>query len=339
MLLKELTCINGGSGDETKVRNFIHENIKGYVDDITIDSMGNLIALKKGKTHDKKVMLSAHMDEVALMVTAIKDDGTLKFKTVGGIDERILVGLKVTVGDNNINGVIGIKPIHMQNEQERTTPIKLKSLYIDIGTTSKDETSKLINLGDYVYFNSDYVEFGSDKIKAKALDDRLGCAILMEMLKERYEYDLYACFTVQEEVGLRGSAITSNRICPDVALVVESTTCLDVHNIEKRDYVTELGKGVALTVMDRTTIVDKGLLRFLEKLAEENGVAYQYKRAVAGGNDAGSIQRSKAGIKVASVSVPCRYIHSPVSVMSKKDYQATSKLVKLFLENIKIGEV
>lgn len=338
MLLKQLTCLNGGSGDETEVRDFIYNNIKDYIDDATVDSMGNLIVLKKGRKHDKKVMLSAHMDEVALMVTAIKDDGTIKFKTVGGIDERILVGLKVLVGEKKINGVIGIKPIHMQNEQERVTPIKLKNLYIDIGTTTKEETSSLVELGDYVYFNSDYVEFGNNKVKAKALDDRVGCAILMEMLKESYEYDLYACFTVQEEVGLRGSIITSNRICPDVALVVESTTCLDVHNVKPKDYVTQLGDGLALTIMDRTTIVDKKLLRFLERLANENKIKYQYKRAVAGGNDAGSIQRSRSGVKVASISVPCRYIHSPVSVMDKDDYNAALNLVKAFLENLKIWE-
>ena len=332
MLLEKLTCLNGASGDEEDVRTFISNEIESYVDSLTVDNMGNLIAFKKGKDSKKKVMLSSHMDEVSLMVTMIKDDGTIKFKEVGGIDVRTLPGLKVTIGNNKINGVIGIKPIHMQDEDERTKSIKLKNLYIDVGTKTKEETMKLVNLGDYVYFKSDYIEFGENRIKAKALDDRIGCAILIDVLKNEYDFDLYACFTVQEEVGLRGSIITSNRILPDVALVVEATTCSDVH--DEKNSSTVLGDGVALTIMDRTAIVDKGLLKMLEKLAMDNGVKFQYKKTVSGGNDAGSIQRSKSGVKVASVSVPCRYIHSPVCVISKNDYNETLKLTRLFLDNI-----
>lgn len=335
MLLEQLTSLNGAAGDEGLVRDFIHTQIKPYVDSITIDNMGNVIAFKKGNRNDTKVMLSAHMDEVALMVTSICDDGTLKFKCVGGIDPRILLGLKVVINEAQINGVIGIKPIHMQKSSERKKPVELEKMYIDIGVNSKQEASELVNLGDYVYFNSDYVEFGDNRVKAKALDDRVGCAILMEVLKERYEFDLYACFTVQEEVGTRGSIITSNRICPDVALVIEATTCSDVHNVEPKDYSTILGDGVALTIMDRTAIVDKGLLNTLKDIAEQNGVKYQYKKTVSGGNDAGSIQRSKCGVRVASISVPCRYIHSPVCVMSKNDYNETLELTKLFLRNFK----
>ena len=339
MLLKQLTSLNGAAGDEGLVRDFICKQIKPYVDNITIDNMGNVIVLKKGNSSAKKVMLSAHMDEVALMVTSICDDGTLKFREVGGIDPRILLGLKVLVGESQINGVIGLKPIHMQTPKERKNPIEMKQMYIDIGTTSKQETSELVSLGDYVYFNSDYVEFGNNRIKAKALDDRVGCAILMEVLKKKYDFDLYACFTVQEEVGTRGSIITSNKISPDIALVIEATTCSDVHNVEPKDYSTVLGDGVALTIMDRTAIVDKGLLKTLEDIAQQNGVKYQYKKTISGGNDAGSIQRSKKGIRVASISVPCRYIHSPVCVMSKNDYNETLKLTKLFLKNIGEGAI
>lgn len=335
MLLKELTCLNGAAGDEDAVRDYILSNIRPLADLVEVDNMGNVIALKRGESNSKKIMLSAHMDEVAMMVTAIKDDGTLKFSDVGGIDARILMGQKVVVGSNKINGVIGAKPIHMQDKTERVTPLKEKNLYIDIGTSKKEETSEEVKLGEYVYFDSDYVEFGDNRIKAKALDDRVGCAILMEVLKKRYPFDVYVCFTVQEEVGLRGSIVTANKICPDVALVVEGTTCSDVHNVRAGDYSTVLGDGVALTIMDRTTIVDKNLLHYLEKVATENNIKFQYKKTVSGGNDAGSIQRSGRGIRVASISVPCRYIHSPVSVMSKNDFFETQKLAIAFLENMK----
>lgn len=335
MLLKELTCLNGAAGDEDAVRNYIRSKIEPIADSVEIDNMGNIIALKKGESSEKKIMLSAHMDEVAMMVTAIKDDGTLKFSDVGGIDSKILMGQKVVVGENKVNGVIGAKPIHMQDKTERTTPLKEKSLYIDIGTNKKEDTIKLVGLGDYVYFNSDYVEFGDNRIKAKALDDRVGCAILIEVLKKKYPFDVYVCFTVQEEVGLRGSIVTTNKICPDIALVVEGTTCSDVHNVKPGEYSTVLGDGVALTIMDRTTIVDKDLLHYLEQVATENNIGFQYKKTVSGGNDAGSIQRSGSGVKVASISVPCRYIHSPVSVMSKSDYYETQKLAIAFLENMK----
>jgi len=335
MLLRELTCLNGAAGDEDAVRDYICDKIRPISDLLEIDNMGNVIAYKRGVSSDKKIMLSAHMDEVALMVTAIKDDGTLKFSDVGGIDARVLVGQKVVVGKDKITGVIGAKPIHMQDKTERTTTIKEKNLYIDIGTDKKEDAVKMVSLGDYVYFDSDYVEFGDNRVKAKALDDRVGCAILMEVLKKRYPFDVYVCFTVQEEIGLRGSKVTTNKICPDIALVVEGTTCSNVHSIDPKDYSTVLGDGVALTIMDRSTIVDKDLLHNLEKIAKENNIRFQYKKTISGGNDAGSIQKSGSGTKVASISVPCRYIHSPVSVMSKSDYYETQRLAIAFLENMK----
>lgn len=335
MLLKELTCLNGAAGDEGVVRNYIIDKIKPFVDSLEVDKMGNVIALKRGESSKKKIMLSAHMDEVAMIVTAIKDEGVLKFSDVGGIDVKILMGQKVVIGANKINGVIGAKPIHEQDKKERMVPVKKESLYIDIGAKNKEDASKLVELGDYVYFNSDYVEFGDNRVKAKALDDRVGCAILMNVLEKRYSYDTYVCFTVQEEIGLRGSIATTNRICPDIALVVEGTTCSDVHNVEPSGYSTVLGDGVALTVMDRATIVDKELLHYLERIALENDIKFQYKKTVSGGNDAGSIQRSGRGVRVASISVPCRYIHSPVSVMSKNDFYETQRLAIAFLENMK----
>lgn len=334
MYLKELTELNGVSGNEDEVREFVKEHIKELADEIKIDSMGNLIAFKKGKSKKLKVMLSAHMDEVGFMVTGFGDSGVIKFATVGGIDERILPGKRVLVGEKKIPGVIGSKPIHMQEKDERNANVKLKKMYIDIGTDKKEETEKLVSLGDYIAFHSPYIEFGDGLVKAKALDDRVGCAILMEALKERYEFDLYACFTVQEEVGLRGSEVAVYTVNPDIALVVEGTTCSDVPGVEKSEYSTVLGEGAALTIMDRTSYPDKNFVNYIYELAQRNKLPVQFKQTNTGGNDAGKIQMSRSGVVTASISVPCRYIHSPVSVMSKKDFNSCKDIVIAVLKDL-----
>lgn len=334
MYIKELTELNGVSGNEDEVREFIMKHIKDLADEITVDSMGNLITFKKGKSSKLKVMLSAHMDEVGFMVTGFGDSGVLKFATVGGIDERILLGKRVLVGEKKIPGVIGSKPIHMQEREERNATVKLKKMYIDIGTDKKDEAEKLVSLGDYVAFHSPYTEFGDGFIKAKALDDRVGCAILMEALKERYDCDLYACFTVQEEVGLRGAEVAAYTVNPDIALVVEGTTCSDVPGVEKSEYSTVLGEGAALTIMDRTSYPDKNFVNYIYDLAKKNKLPIQFKQTNTGGNDAGKIQMSRSGIVTASISVPCRYIHSPVSVMSKKDFDSCKDIVIAVLRDL-----
>lgn len=331
MLIKELTMLNGVSGNEDEVRKFIKNNIEKYADEIKVDSIGNLIAFKRGKAPRFKVMLSAHMDEVGFMVTGYGEGGTLKFRPVGGIDERILLGKKVLVGDRKLPGVIGSKPVHLQERDERGTNIKLKNMYIDIGAEKRDEAERLASLGEYIAFMSEYTELGEECIKAKALDDRVGCSVLMEALQESYSFDLYACFTVQEEVGLRGSEVAAYTVNPDLAIVVEGTTCSDVPGVEKQDYSTILGNGAAITIMDRTSYADKNLVEYMNKLAQKHNVPVQFKQTTTGGNDAGRIQRSRSGVKVASVSVPCRYIHSPVSVMSKRDFESCGKLVKLVL--------
>jgi endoglucanase len=330
VLLKELTELNGISGSEYNVMEFIKNHVENYADSINVDSMGNLIVFKKGAAGNFKVMISAHMDEVGLMVTGYQE-GMLKFKNVGGLDERILPGKRVLVGDKRIPGIIGVKPVHLQEREERGINIKSKSMYIDIGADKKEEAEAIAPLGEYVAFYSEYTELGNDTVKAKALDDRVGCAILMELIKEKYDFDLYVCFSVQEEVGLRGSEVAAYRIKPHLALVMEGTTCSDVPGVEEHSYSSTLGGGAVLTIMDRTSYSDKALVNFLYKLGEENNIKVQYKRTTTGGNDAGKIQLTGTGTKVASISVPCRYIHSPVSVMSKRDFYSCLELAKLAL--------
>jgi len=336
--LKELTELNGISGNEDDVRNFIYNEALKHTNCVEIDKIGNVIVYKKGRTSKYKVMLSAHMDEVGLMITGYRDDGTLKFKTVGGIDERILLGKRVLVGEGKISGVIGCKPIHLQEKEERGKNIDLKDMYIDIGAEKKEEAEKLVPLGEYVAFCSNYMEYGKNCIKAKALDDRVGCSILLDLLGETYEFDLYICFTVQEEVGLRGAQVAGYKVNPDLAIVLEGTTCSDVPGVEKQDYSTILGDGAVLTIMDRTAYCDKELVNFIYETAKKNNIKVQFKKTTTGGNDAGKIQSARSGVKVASISVPCRYIHSPVSLMDKRDYESCKNLTKLVLENLSGNE-
>ena len=334
MLLKKLCEADGVSGCEERVRRIVLEEIRPLADEITVDTMGNVIALKKGNDSAKRVMICAHMDEVGLIISGITEKGYLKFKTVGGIDPRVLISKRVRIGKNSIPGVIGIKAIHLQTRSERETVPKVKELFIDIGAASEKEAKKHVSLGDYAAFDTDFAEIGTGKIKAKAIDDRAGCFALIGLMKKKCKYDTYFCFTVQEETGLRGAQIAAHRVRPDIALVLESTTCSDVHGCEEKDYVTELDGGVAVSFMDTRTIADKQLYKWLFEEGKKAGIGVQLKRAAAGGNDAGAIHISGTGVKTASLSIPCRYLHSPASVASIKDIEDMQKLAEMFLERV-----
>ena len=333
MLIEELTNLNGASGDEGEVREFIKKHIEPYADEITVDSMGNLIALKRGNDK-KRVMLSAHMDEVGFIISGINDKGFLEFKTVGGIDTRVIISKKVIIGKNKIPGVIGMKAIHLQKRSERESVPEIRELFIDICAKDKKTAEEKVHLGDYAVFDTKYEKLSDTVFKAKAVDDRAGCAILAEMIKNPVKYDTYFCFTTQEEVGLRGARTAAHRINPDIALVIEATTCSNVHGFEKHEQVTQMNGGAAVTFMDRTTIVNRDFCKWLYALAEKNGIKVQYKCSTSGGNDAGRIHLQRCGIKTASISVPCRYLHSPCSIASMEDIKSVKKLAELFLEKI-----
>jgi len=331
-LLKRLTEAHGVSGDEGEIRDILKIESAGLADEVSIDKMGNLIAFKKGTKGGKKLMLCAHMDEVGLIIHSIADNGTLKFSTVGSIDPRVLISKKVRIGKKKIPGILGLKAIHLQEPEERKTIVKTKQLYIDIGAKSRDEALKIVNIGDYAAFDVEYLPFGQGRIKAKALDDRLGCSVLLDVLKNRYPCDLYACFTVQEEIGTRGAGVAAFNIKPSMALIIEGTTCSDVPGVDEHMRSTKLGKGPAITVMDRTSYSNKDMVNKLIETAKNENIPYQMKESVTGGNDAGAIHVSGEGIKTAVVSVPCRYIHSPNSVADMNDYYSTSRLVEAFLK-------
>ena len=329
-LLKKMTDASGVSGAEAEIRNLIMKEIGEGI--IRIDTMGNIIVHRPGK--GKRVMVCAHMDEVGLIVTDITEQGFLKFSSVGGIDSRIFVSKRVWIGENRIPGIIGMKAVHLQSPEERKTPVKEKNLYIDIGAKDKEEAEKLVSLGAVAVFDHDFVEFGEGFIKAKALDDRVGCRVLLDLLKEDFSCDFYGVFTVQEEVGLRGARITAQRIRPDMALVLESTTCSDTYKTETHLTVTKPGDGVVIPVMDRSAILDKGLIDALVRTAEDEKIPYQWKRTTAGGTDAGIIHQSGDGVKTAILAVPVRYLHAPAGVMKKTDMDAMGRLAKAFLRRM-----
>ncbi|HHU60442.1 MAG TPA: M42 family metallopeptidase [Natronincola sp.] len=331
MLLAQLTEVNGAPGQEGEVRNLIREQIEPFVDEIKTDALGNLIAIKNPRAIGPKVMLAAHMDEVALMIVGIKNNGMLEFRPIGGIDPRVLVAKTVIVGKKKINGVIGAKPIHLQRPDEREKALSIQELYIDMGVKDKEEAKRLVSLGEIAYFTTKYEEFGEGKVKAKALDDRVGCALAIRLLQEDLSFPLIAAFTVQEEVGLRGAGVATYQIKPDLALILEGTTASDVPGTDEHKHATSLGKGPAITFMDRAVITHPPLVKELFALANEKNIPVQARRNTAGGTDAGQIQLTESGTKVAVIAVPCRYIHSPASVMSKKDYDGAYELIKHYL--------
>ena len=291
-----------------------------------------LSVTKKG--NGKKVMVSAHMDEVGFIITDITDKGFLKFDTLGGIETAVMCGKKILIGQNKIPGIVSAKAIHLQSASEASSPLKIKDLCIDIGAKDKDGAKELVKLGDFAVFDGEYTLFGDKLVKSKALDDRVGCAILLELMKEEYDSDMYFVFSVQEEVGLRGATVAAYNIKPDIALVIEGTTCSDVYGSKPHNEVTRLGDGAVMTAIDRAAISDKEYYDFIMKTAAENGIKLQIKRTSMGGTDAGAIQRSGSGVKTAVLAVACRYIHSPVSVMHEDDSISVYKLAKAVLKNI-----
>lgn len=332
MLLETLSNCSGPSGYEGEIRKVIKSEIINYVDDIIIDKIGNIVVHKKGK--GKKVVVDAHIDEVGFIIIGYNEDGTLKFSSLGGINSKVIPCKVVLIGKNKIPGIIGLKPIHLQTKEERKNNISYESCCIDIGAKDKDEAKKFIKLGDYCVFSTKFKEFGTGLIKGKAFDDRMGCAVLIEILKENYDCDLYGVFNVQEEVGERGAYISAYNIQPDIGIAVEGTICADMPNIPDHLRATEIGKGPAISIMDKTSLFNKEIINEIIEIGNKKNIPYQFRRAVAGGNDAGAIHMSGEGAKVATISVPCRYIHSSVSVCSVDDYTNTVKLLKEYLKAI-----
>lgn len=329
-LLAELSDLIGISGMEDEVRDLIARHIRDYVDDLHIDPMGNLLAIRRGTgAVDQRVLAAAHMDEVGMMVSGFDSDGSLGFRKIGSLDDRILPGTRVLVGRNRLPGVIQWVPIHLDANTATRAADRLR---IDIGASSKSAAQKHVKLGDVVAFDSQMVRLGPT-VRGKAFDDRAGCVSLIKLIQgERFPFDLAVAFTVQEEVGLRGARVAAQRLQPDAAYVLETTACHDLPPADDSDpdttTITVLGDGPAITARDRTTISDPRLVRHLLRAAEAAGIPYQFRSPQhAGGTDAGSIHQALTGIPSVTVANPCRYLHSPHLVMRISDWEHQARLL------------
>ena len=331
-LLKQLCLLNGVSGDEGEVRAFLRAQAEPYADSIRTDALGNLIVFKRGaKATGNRLLLAAHMDEVGLIITHVTDEGFLKFGFVGGVDRRIAIGKPVVLGSDRVPGIISLKAIHLTDKAELKKVPKTDSLYIDIGAASREEAMKKVPLGTYGSFVSQPEEFGDGFFKARAIDDRIGCAIMLELLKEELPLDVTFAFTAQEEVGPRGAFGAAFSVTPQIALVLETTTAADLPGVDSHRRVCAPGKGPVISYMDGSTIYDRSLFEDLRRLAEDNGIPWQTKEYIAGGNDARTIQRTKQGVRVAAMSAATRYLHAPSSVASVADFKNMLELTRLFL--------
>ena len=337
-LLQQLTETAGIAGNEIEVRRLIRDLIADHVDEWRVDSMGNLIATKKGSgDSDFRVLVDAHMDEVGLMVTGFDRDGTCKFHPVGGIGDRAVLGKVVQVGPKKITGVVGARPIHLLKRGQRNSVVKMDSMRIDIGAKSKDEAMRKAKLGDAVTFVTDYEELGEVAI-GKAFDNRAGCAALVELLRgESYPFTLIAAFTVQEEIGLRGAGVAAYSEKPDIALVLECTPAYDLPNERDESPNVVLGHGPSIYVMDRNTIQDPRLVAHITSTAAEHGIPYQIRRPGGGGTNTAAIQRKSGGIPVATIATPARYVHSPVSMINLTDFANVIKLADTTLRKLQPG--
>lgn len=332
--LKELCLLNGISGDESCVREYIIEKIRDKCD-YSVDNLGNITAFRKGKkTPEKKLMIAAHMDEVGMIVTSVRSDGTLTFETVGGIDLAVIIGKRVKIGKNGLSGVVGSKAIHKLSAEEREKAPKISDLYIDFGAADKAEAEKYVSAGECVYFDSEFMEFGNNRIKSKAIDDRAGCALMLRLIEEEPEYDTFFVFNVQEEIGLRGSTVSAFSLQPDIAIVLEATTAADIDGADGAAKVCTINDGPVVSFMDRSTMYDKELYKTAFETAKENEIKCQTKSMIAGGNDSGAIHISGKGVRTIAVSLPCRYLHSPSCVISKQDFDDAYRLVKLMMKRV-----
>lgn len=333
--LKTLCALSGVSSFEDPVRDYLIEQAKPFADSVRTDALGNLIVFKKGaKTTGNKLMLCAHMDEVGLIVRRITDDGYLKFACVGGIDRRVLIGKRVFVGWNRVPGIVGLKAVHLTTAEERGKVPRLEEFYLDIGAKDREEAESLVSLGDFAVFDNECMEYGDGFFKAKAIDDRIGCAVMLKLLQRELPMDCTFVFTVQEEVGTRGAFGAAFSVTPEIALVLETTTAADLPGIKGQKRVCAPGLGPVISLMDGGTVYDRELFHLLFDTADAAGIPWQVKHYIAGGNDSRAIQRTKAGVRVAGLSAAVRYLHAPTSVGSIRDFEQMLDLAAAFVDNL-----
>lgn len=334
--LKALCAVDGVSGSEDKVRAYIEETVRQFsgILETRTDALGNFLVHKKGRCTPKHTLLvGAHMDEVGLIVTEIRQDGRLSVSPVGGVEPDVIIGRAFRL-ENGIPGTVGTQPVHKLSAKARDEKPSAKDLYLDIGAQNREEALRLVSPGDTAVFAAPFTEMGGGCVTSKAIDDRFGCAVMLRLLEGEIPFDTWFGFFVQEEIGLRGSRTAAYRIDPDFALILEATTAADLDGVTGGDCVCRLGDGPVVSFMDRSTIYDKEMYRLAMELAEKNGIGVQTKTRIAGGNDAGAVHLTRDGVRTLAVSVPCRYLHSASCTAKLCDMEESLELTEILLGEI-----
>lgn len=336
-LLADVCRVPGAPGYEQRIRAFVMKQLQGLVDEIRTDAMGNVIAIKKG-SQDKKVMIAAHIDEISFMVTDIDKEGFIRFHTLGGFDPKTLTAQRVIIhGVEDVIGVMGTKPIHVMTAEERNKVTKSAEYFVDTGLPA-DKVKELISLGDVITRERELIEMGNC-VNAKSLDNRVSVYILLEVLKnlkgKSVPYDIYATFTVQEEIGLRGAIAAASGINPDFSINLDVTMAYDLPGAGSHEVVTKLGEGTAIKILDGMTVCDYRMVKFMKEVAKKHKVKHQMEILPAGGTDTAGLQRHANGGSIAGgISIPLRYLHQVIEMAHKDDIKQTIDLLEHCLVEI-----
>lgn len=345
-LLRKLSEAHGPPGREDEIRSIILEELKGLVENVYVDSLGNVIAERHGPAHGPKVMLAAYMDEVSLIVKHVEEDGFLRFELLGGVDTRVLLSQRVLihVPTATIPGVIGAKPPHVLSPEDMKKPVETNEMYIDIGAKSREEVAKLgVRVGVPATFDARFISTAVDgTYVGKAFDDRIGCVVGLSVIgnlrSQSLPCSLGAVFTVQEEVGLRGAGVAAYKVNPDLAFVLEGTFAVDTPGVEPKDYVSRTGYGPAIRVMDSSMITQSRILDYMVEVAEKEAIPFQLQLSSRGATDAGRIHLTREGIPTGVIAVPCRYLHSPSLMLNIQDVMNAVRLVEKLVLGVKSRE-
>ena len=334
-LLAEICEVAGAPGYEKRIRDIVLREVTPLVDEVKIDNLGNVTAIKKGK-EDKKVMIGAHMDEISFIVTHIEDGGFLRFHTLGGFDPKTLTAQRVIVhGKADLVGVMGSKPIHVMTAEERTKLPKTTDYFIDMGM-SKEELEKVVSVGDVITRERKLIEMGNC-VNCKSIDNRVSVFILIEALRTLGDvpYDVYGVFTVQEEIGIRGAQVSSLEHQPDFGFGLDTTIAYDVPGAQAHEKITQLGKGTAIKIMDASTVSDYRMVEYMKKTADKHSIKWQPEVLTAGGTDTAAIQRFSAGGSISgAISIPTRHIHQVIEMADKGDIEKSILLLQRCLEEL-----
>ena len=337
-LLATITETAGAPGFENRIRTFIQKEVTPLVDEVRIDAMGNLIALKKGKDSSKRAMVAAHLDEIGFIVTHIDDKGFVRFHTLGGFDPKTLTAQRVIIhGKKDLVGVMGSKPIHVMSPEERSKSLKTTDFFIDLGMP-KEEVEKYIEVGNPITRQRELIEMGNC-VNAKSLDNRVSVFILLEALRELKDievpYDIYGVFTVQEEIGIRGAMVAGHHIEPDFGFGLDTTIAFDVPGAQAHEKITEMGKGTAIKIMDGSTVCDTRMVRYMKETADKHKIKWQPEILTAGGTDTAGMQRmAKHGTIAGAISIPTRHIHQVIEMSHKEDIRLSIELLKACLSDL-----